>query len=195
MPSKTKSKSRRNAAERPADQVEPGTVPEDEQWRLINESGVLGQMHEIPRPEAQDEAENSVDMPLFDAFLLFVPFTFFYVLMDILIHQQYGQHPTFKDLLSRLSNAAPILALFVYFSNTRKSKWWMQALLFAAGVGCGCRLVFHLNISSWTIVMQQAPPLATVWVYTILQLRLHYAVASLAVVYAWLWQAGLKLII
>lgn len=43
----------------------------------------------------------------FDSFLYLVPFSFLYVLMDIMIHQQYAQHPTVLGEIGRLAQTVP----------------------------------------------------------------------------------------
>jgi hypothetical protein len=44
------------------------------------------------------------------------------------------------------------------------------------------------------MVFLQCPPLATIWIYTIVQLDVVPAVANLAIVAAWVKWKGLKLI-
>ena len=70
----------------------PEDIPEDEQWRLIQDSGIL---KDYDGPEARvlhrdkdnisSENENAGDLAdrIFDAILLIIPLTFFYLLMDM----------------------------------------------------------------------------------------------------------------
>jgi hypothetical protein len=75
-------------------------------------------------------------------------------------------------------------------------------LLFLAAILSGPRLIWLVNKGSWLVVSRQvnplpcrsilisqhnwfqAPPLGTIWTYTIIQLNLMPAVASLVVVFS-----------
>jgi len=115
-------------------------------------------------------------------------------LMEIMIHYQYGQHPTLRALVDRMVPSVPILSLFVFYTTRYKEHRRTQLLLFALGSIVGSRMIFILNHADWTVNMRQCPPLATVWVYTIVQLDLGPAVLNLVAVGAFVWLKGLKLV-
>lgn len=60
-------------------------IPEEEQWRLINETGILKQA--IPRPNIPTTAQE--DLPLaeeiFGAVTLIIPFSFLLLLFDMCV--------------------------------------------------------------------------------------------------------------
>jgi hypothetical protein len=70
----------------------PEDIPEDEQWRLVNDSGILKDydgpqarvLHRDP-DNISSENQNSGDLAdrIFDAILLIIPLTFMYLLMDM----------------------------------------------------------------------------------------------------------------
>jgi hypothetical protein len=66
-------------------QKPPVEISEDEQWRLIQESGVLKKISDTPKPE--EAVGNGEPLPLaeeiFNAVVLIMPFTFFLVMMDM----------------------------------------------------------------------------------------------------------------
>ena len=90
----------------------------------------------------------------------------------------------------------------------------MQAAFFLIACGAGGRLVWLINRGNWRVVMRQvrrhvfqaggcnftthdsfqSPPLATAWIYSIVQLNLVPSVVSLAGVTAYSWWKGLKLV-
>ncbi|KAJ3817088.1 hypothetical protein F5880DRAFT_121368 [Lentinula raphanica] len=84
-------------------------IPEDEQWRLINESGVL---HKISSDEAPTDSEYTSMDEILDTSMIIIPFCSLLLLMDILIHNQYGRQASFKELFHGTSSRGPILALF-----------------------------------------------------------------------------------
>jgi len=69
----------------------------------------------------------------------------------------------------------------------------MQLFLFVLGVLSGSRMLYLLDRGSWLVNMQQCPPLATAWVYTIVQLDLLPAVLSLGVIGMYVWWQELNL--
>jgi hypothetical protein len=101
-------------------------IPEDEQWRLVNQSGILNQ---IPTAKQEDKpAEEPVELAeeIFNAAVIVVPFTFLLVLMEVyallfmclclffilnydcrLVHFQYRQQPTFAAIKDRLVSGFP----------------------------------------------------------------------------------------
>ncbi|SJL01939.1 uncharacterized protein ARMOST_05263 [Armillaria ostoyae] len=176
-------------------------LSEEEQWRLINESGVL---HQVAAAEGAPSSEGikqgkEEDSPLaeeiFDAVVLIIPFTFLLVMMEMcesLIHQQYGKVATLKILTDKLISGVPILSVFIFYTTRYKSHRTMQFIFFVIANVVGPRMVYLLSRGSWLVNMKQCPPLATIWVYTIFQLDLGPAVLNLAFVVAYVWWKGLK---
>ena len=72
-------------------------ISEEEQWRLINESGILGQIplqkppkytvvNEVPSLQAQEEEEeddNPLANEIFNAILYIIPFSFCLLMMEM----------------------------------------------------------------------------------------------------------------
>ncbi|PBK72621.1 hypothetical protein ARMSODRAFT_953016 [Armillaria solidipes] len=173
-------------------------LSEEEQWRLINESGVLHQVaaaEDAPSSEGITQSKEE-DSPLaeeiFDAVVLIIPFTFLFVMMEILIHQQYGKVATLKILTDKLISGVPILSVFIFYTTRYKSHRTMQFIFFVIANVVGPRMVYLLSRGSWLVNMKQCPPLATIWVYTIFQLDLGPAVLNLAFVVAYVWWKELK---
>jgi hypothetical protein len=98
-------------------------IPEDEQWRLINESGILSN---VPRAQVTDDEEATPADEIFNAVLLIIPFSFLLLLMEMfvsslsgeptlteiswqsrLIHYQYGKQPSFQALVDRMAPGVP----------------------------------------------------------------------------------------
>ncbi|KAI0079682.1 hypothetical protein K474DRAFT_1683073 [Panus rudis PR-1116 ss-1] len=173
-------------------------IPEAEQWRIIKDSAILAS---VPRDKGTaDAGENDeedgmspLSQEIFDATTLIIPHSFLLMMMEILIHYQYGRHPTYTALSNRMISGVPSTHDAHFFPNRYKYLRQMQAGFFFLSITVGSRLVYILNNASWTVNMKQAPPLATVWVYTIVQLNLLPAVLSLVTVYGWLWYKGYKI--
>ncbi|KAG6855114.1 hypothetical protein C0991_006043 [Blastosporella zonata] len=84
--------------------LETAVIPEQEQWRLINESGVL---NKIKTRAEEDESDAPLAEEIFDAIVIIIPISFLLLLMEILIHFQFGKHPTLKTMVDRMVSGVP----------------------------------------------------------------------------------------
>ncbi|KAI0303223.1 hypothetical protein BC826DRAFT_903823 [Russula brevipes] len=202
-------------------------ISREEQLRLIEQTGILNKVptpdgdHEPtpgstrPRADQEKEEEEEEEYPLaeeiFAATTLLVPMSFLLLMMYILVHFQYGQHPSWDVISGRMLSGVPILALFIFFSedgshlspslmlkgvlaSRYKHTRWIQASFVVLSVASGTRMIYHVNHSNWQVTMQQCPPLGTIWVYTILQLDLGPAVLALCAVGVWVRWTGARLV-
>lgn len=65
-----------------------------------------------------------------------------------------------------------------------------QAVFFGASVAAGCYLIYISNTFGYLATMKQAPPLACLWLWAVIELDLAWAVLSLAVAAVFLWRGG-----
>lgn len=56
-----------------------------------------------------------------------------------------------------------------------------QVIFFVASTLAGCYLIHITNQYGYMAVMQQAPPIGCLWVWSVIELDLPWAVASLAI--------------
>jgi len=174
-------------------------ITEDEQWRLINQSGIL----QNPTLVQESRVESTVDVEeeeislcdeIFNAVMLIMPFSSLLLLMEILIHHQYGKTASFEILTDRMLSGVPILSLFIFYTNRHKRDRRMQLLLYIISIAVGSRMIYQFNHASWLVNMKQCPPLATIWIYTIIQLELIPAFLNLVVVGVFVWWKDLKIL-
>ncbi|OJT13339.1 hypothetical protein TRAPUB_10105 [Trametes pubescens] len=174
-------------------------IPEEEQWRIIEQTGILKQAGTSGSkvPEVGNDEEDYEISPLADeifrALYLVIPMSFMLLLMEILVHNQYGRHASFEALRDRLLSGVPILFVFVFYTNRYKADKRMQAALFWLSCIAGTRLIWLMNRGNWLVVMRQCPPIATAWIYAVIQLNLAPAVLSLVVAATFTWYKGYKL--
>ncbi|KAG2135918.1 uncharacterized protein EDB93DRAFT_796751 [Suillus bovinus] len=170
-------------------------ISEDEQWRLIEQTGVLRKISDTRKPgETTDDVER---LPLadeiFNAVVFIMPLTFFLIMMDILIHQQYARQPTASEIAGRLLTNFPILSIFVFYTTRHKANPRTQLALFILSLGVGPRMIWLINRGSWLVNMRQCPQFASIWLYTIVQLNLNWAILSLVMTGVWVWFTGMKI--
>jgi hypothetical protein len=65
-----------------------------------------------------------------------------------------------------------------------------QAIFFGTGISAGCYLIYITNEFSYIAVLKRAPPLGCLWVWSVLELNLPLAVASVACAGGYFWQGG-----
>ncbi|KAL1946569.1 hypothetical protein VTO73DRAFT_14673 [Trametes versicolor] len=174
-------------------------IPEDEQWRIIEQTGILKQAgtsgSKVPA-EGNDEEDYEISPladEIFRALYLAIPMSFMLLLMEILVHNQYGRHATFDALRDRMLSGMPIIFVFVFYTNRYKTDKRMQAAFFWLSCIAGTRLIWLMNRGNWLVVMRQCPPIATAWIYAVVQLNLAPAVLSLVVAATFTWYKGYKL--
>ncbi|KAH9947266.1 hypothetical protein B0H21DRAFT_692304 [Amylocystis lapponica] len=185
-------RSRKGKAKATSDPSQTPEMSEEDQWRIINDTGILKRVPQSdpvrPVRGAEDEPETTPFADeIFNSTLYLIPMSFTLLLMEILVHWQYGRKPTYSDLSERMVPGVPILAIFIFYTNRHKAMRQIQFFLFILSTAVGSRLIWLVNLASWRVVMQQCPPLATVWIYAILQLDLGPAVLSLILVGIWMW--------
>jgi hypothetical protein len=75
-------KNAKSTKKSPANQPE---ISEEEQWRIINETGLLNQLPTFPHTTRTEEAEEETPFAeeILNAMLLIAPFTFLLVMMDM----------------------------------------------------------------------------------------------------------------
>jgi len=172
-------------------------ITKDEQWRLINQSGILQNPSLESMVEstiAEEEEKLSLCDEIFNAVMLIIPFSTLLLLMVILIHHQYGKNVSWEIIMEKMLPGVPILSLFIFYTNRHKRHRRMQFLLFIVSIVVGSRMIYQLNHASWLVNINQCPPLATIWIYTIIQLELSPAFLNLVVVGAFVWWRGLKIL-
>ncbi|KAG8979145.1 hypothetical protein FRC05_009355 [Tulasnella sp. 425] len=98
-------------------------IPAEEQERLIKESGLLGQVKKIHQPQSPERTVDFAD-EVFNTVLYVIPLVFLYGIMDVLIHQQYGQDHSMAELFKRIVSGLPFLVILVFYSKKLLSTPW-----------------------------------------------------------------------
>ncbi|KAF2104870.1 hypothetical protein NA57DRAFT_71073 [Rhizodiscina lignyota] len=116
--------------------------------------------------------------------------------LDVLVYNQYRQEIEWKEIAARWAVAVPILMLLVYMLHGTPSNRYLaigkQVLFMGTSVVAGCYLVFSGNKHGYYAVMKRAPPVGTLWVWSVIEMQLGYAVPSLLAVGCYMWWHGLS---
>ncbi|WOO80699.1 uncharacterized protein LOC62_03G004220 [Vanrija pseudolonga] len=130
----------------------------------------------------------------FDGMLYTVPFSFLYMMLDILTNLSYNQHPDFYYYLQNYSVALPTVGIIIFYTTRYAKSLWWHFFGTLISIVCGTRLIYLVNKASYIVVLRQGPAVGTLWILTIVQLPLSRAMLALAVITAWGYSQGMKLI-
>lgn len=137
-----------------------------------------------------DESGNILDVglgdnepigPVGDAVFWSVCLVMFHFTLDVLVYNQFAQEVVWSAVIKRTYTMLPILFLVIYMlrSNLAKSLGVVRQIFFlAVGVTAGCYLIHAGNRHQYFAVMKQAPPLGTLWVYSVIEMDLWFAAGS-----------------
>lgn len=121
--------------------------------------------------------------PIGDAVFWAVCLTMFHFTLDVLTFQQYRQEIEWLPIWKRTALVLPILWLTIYVMRSqtaRKIEVARQLFFLVLGVGAGCYTIHVGNVYDYYAVMKQAPPLGTLWVWSVIEMQLPYALVSIA---------------
>ncbi|KAF9580253.1 hypothetical protein BGW38_003175 [Lunasporangiospora selenospora] len=165
-----------------------------EQWRIIRESGIMEKLNEREgnsptmtkrqgkrrNAAASSEQEEVKRDYIFEGIFLSIPMTCLFVVMDVLVHRQYGETYGGGDVFRKVIKIYPAILIMIYLSNKAKSSNVMQAAMFIVSTFSGCYFLHTMFRSPAMGIMLRAPGVVTILVYCIVQLNLLPAVISLA---------------
>ncbi|CAO1629994.1 unnamed protein product [Parajaminaea phylloscopi] len=131
----------------------------------------------------------------FDLLIWSIPFSALFVLLDIMIQQQYAMHPTFMIEAGRMLGTLPFLIALIWFSTIKPilPRRILQPLFFLASLACGCAFIWTFHEAPFLEVIRRTPPLGCLWVYCIVKMDLVPCVVSLAGVGGFIWYQDLPL--
>ena len=176
------------ASERQLINGSPSSSPPSITTTKINADGTLSE--EAPTV-ATEEEETPVwlDTILYTTSLALLHFT-----LTVLVHHQYAaQPPSLRSLFYGSTIVTPtpfILGILVYILHPRSSQLPVQILFAVLNVVAGVWLVRASNEDPYLAVMKKAPPLGTLWIWAVVELRWEVALAGLAGVGVWAWWRG-----
>ncbi|KAK2034178.1 hypothetical protein LX32DRAFT_660098 [Colletotrichum zoysiae] len=151
-----------------------------------------------------DEAKLSPAMErIMDTLLWTVSLAMVHGTLDVLVQNQYAKEIEYPAVIGRTLAAFLVLSFLFYNLHAHPTSPNLvpglprrfqhpvrQAVFFAAGTWAGCHLIYITNKFSYLHVLKQAPTLGCLWIWSVLELDLAVAVASLAAAGAYLVQGG-----
>lgn len=143
-----------------------------------------------------DTASDSPDAttPYLDVFLYTASLTMLHFTLTVLVHHQYATTPpSLTSILYTSTVASPTPALIlvlVSILHPRSSLPPTQILFAFLSMAAGAWLVHASNEDPYMAVMKKAPPLGTLWVWAIVEMKWEWAAGCLGMVAGWGWWKG-----
>jgi len=115
--------------------------------------------------------------------------------LDVLVSHQYLQDIDFLSITRRSLIMWPVLCALLYLLRARPSsgsvlRWMRQAFFFVMAGATGCYTIHVGNRYDFYAVMQRVPPAGTLWIWSVIELELLPAVASVGVDLGYMWWKG-----
>jgi hypothetical protein len=115
--------------------------------------------------------------------------------LDVLVLSQYAQDISFRPIVGRLVRLTPglFLALWILHServNVRRYAVARQVFFFVVAGAAAGYLFYAGNEEGYYYVMRKAPPLGTLWVWSVVELELVWTMVHVVGVAAWVWWKG-----
>ncbi|KAG9190982.1 hypothetical protein G6011_09070 [Alternaria panax] len=133
--------------------------------------------------------------PLGDSILYSVSMAALHLTLDVLVYSQYREDILWNEIMWRALAAWPIFLLAVYLTHVDLSHRFpllRNAIFFGGSIAAGCYLVYSGNKHGYFYVMKSAPPVGTLWIWSVVEMSLPFAAASAAAVLGYIWWNGFQ---
>ncbi|KAG9669169.1 hypothetical protein KCU99_g7238, partial [Aureobasidium melanogenum] len=131
-----------------------------------------------------NDGDDSVMGPGGEAFFLSTSLAMVHFTLDVLVFNQYAQEINWPAIIQRTIVAYPILFLIVYMMKLEMANRFQtlrQLFCLAVAISSGCYMIYAGNTYDYFAVMKQAPPLGTLWIWSVIEMKLGYALMSIVV--------------
>ncbi|KAF1847030.1 uncharacterized protein K460DRAFT_363142 [Cucurbitaria berberidis CBS 394.84] len=150
------------------------------------------------KPGGGKVSESSVDGdagigPAGDALLYSTSMAALHLTLDVIVYSQYREEILWGEIFRRAATATPVFILLVYLTHVDFSYRFpilRELAFFAGAIVAGCYLVFSGNKHGYFYVMKAAPPVGTLWIWSVIEMSLPYAVISALSVFGYTWWNG-----
>jgi len=131
--------------------------------------------------------------PVGNAILYSVSLAVLHLTFDVIVYSQYREEVVWSEIFKRAATALPIFLTLVYLLHVDFSKRFpvlRNMVFFAISVVAGCYMVYAGNVKGYFYVMKTAPPIGSLWIWSVVEMDLAYAASSCGIVFGYLWWNG-----
>ncbi|KAF2011483.1 hypothetical protein BU24DRAFT_281878 [Aaosphaeria arxii CBS 175.79] len=129
------------------------------------------------------------------AFLYAISLGMLHLTLDVTVYSQYREQILWSEIIQRAVTATPVFLILVYLLHVDFSKQFpmLRNIFFLVmSTVAGCYLIFSVNMHGYFFVMKAAPPIGALWVWSVIEMHVAYAVASCVIVLGYLWWNGFQ---
>ena len=116
-----------------------------------------------------------------------------HVTLDVLVLSQYRQDVVWREIAARIARMTPALFCVLWIFHTEQVKRWKntrQVFFLGLSIAAGCYLVYVGNEYGYYHVMKRAPPVGTLWVWSVVEMELWFAIMHVLVMFGYIWWGG-----
>ncbi|EUC47336.1 hypothetical protein COCMIDRAFT_90436 [Bipolaris oryzae ATCC 44560] len=134
--------------------------------------------------------------PLGDSVLYSVSMAALHLTLDVLVYNQYREDIIWTEIIWRAATAWPIFVVLVYLTHVDIAYHFPKVrdvVFFAGSIAAGCYLVYSGNQHGYFYVMKSAPPVGTLWIWSVVEMSLPFAATSALAVFGYIYWNGFQL--
>lgn len=142
---------------------------------------------------ASEDGEDEPVGPLGEAIFWAASLGMIHFTLDVLVYNQYRQEIEWVSIFKRTGLILPILFFLIYMLGSQTAKRFetvRQIFFLTVAVAAGCYLIHAGNRYGYYKVMKQAPPLGTLWIWSVIEMKLAFAVVSVVADVGFMWWKG-----
>jgi hypothetical protein len=168
-------------------------LAEERQKELDKASGRV-RVKDNASSTSPDEDEAAIG-PLGDALLYSTSMGALHLTLDVIVYSQYREDVVWGEIFKRAGTAMPVFVLLVYLTHVNLAYRFpiLRDVAFCIGsIFAGCYLVYSGNKHGYFNVMKAAPPVGTLWIWSVVEMSLPYAALNAATVLGYVWYKGFE---
>jgi hypothetical protein len=113
--------------------------------------------------------------------------------LDVLVYSQYRQEMEWVPIMRRTFFILPVLFLLLVLLKSEVASRFetvRQIFFLVVAIAAGCYTIHAANAYGYYAVMKRCPPLGTLWVWSVIEMRLAFAVVSIVIDVGYMWWKG-----
>jgi hypothetical protein len=167
----------------------------EERQKELDKAKPAGWNAKTRRPSATTPAagEEAAIGAFGDALLYSTSMTALHLTLDVIVYSQYREDIIWGEIFQRAATAWPVFILLVYLTHVDLSYRLpiLRDMIFCTGsIVAGCYLVYSGNKHGYFYVMKAAPPVGTLWIWSVVEMTLPYAALNVVAVLGYVWYNG-----
>jgi hypothetical protein len=165
----------------------------EERQKELDKAKPAGWNAKAKDASAVDDDEEAVVGPVGDSLLYATSMTALHLTLDVIVFSQYREDIVWGEIFQRAATAWPVFVLLVYLTHVDLSYRFplIRDVTFCTGsIVAGCYLIYSGNKHGYFYVMKAAPPVGTLWVWSVIEMSLPYAAFNVVAVLGYIWYNG-----